>query len=110
MAIVLSSPPARHILSVIPLAIPPAGATSASARAPGSGRPPGASSASAGSGAPGGGGKGPQNRKVIYVLKGETLTPVRVKVGLTDGTTTEIVEGDLAEGDLVVTDTLHRQR
>ena len=31
-------------------------------------------------------------------------TPVSIRVGLTDGSFTEVVEGDLHEGDSVVTD------
>lgn len=93
---------------------PPAGALGSSSAMPwasgsargarGGGGPPsgGASGAGAGSGS----GARPANRKTVYVLKGDVLSPVRVKTGLTDGTTTEIVEGDLAEGDLVVTDSV----
>jgi HlyD family secretion protein len=68
--------------------------------------------AGAGGGGSGGGWRGrggngedaPPDRKTVWKLVGTELQPVRVKIGLTDGSTTEIVEGKLAEGDLVVTD------
>ncbi len=40
---------------------------------------------------------------LVWQQDGETLKPVRVKAGLTDGTWTEIVEGALTEGDRVAT-------
>ena len=43
------------------------------------------------------------DEKTVWMLKGDHLEPVHVKVGITDGTVTEIVEG-LNEGDEVVTD------
>lgn len=42
------------------------------------------------------------NRRVVYVLKGETLTPVEVRLGATSDTHSEVVGGDLQEGDLIV--------
>jgi HlyD family secretion protein len=44
--------------------------------------------------------------RAIWVLRGNDIRPVSVKLGLSDGTLTEVVEGDLNEGDLVVVDTL----
>ena len=44
--------------------------------------------------------------KTVWVLRGSTPQPVTVHTGLTDGTTTEILDG-LAEGDQVVVDTLN---
>jgi HlyD family secretion protein len=44
-----------------------------------------------------------QARRRVWVLNGETLTPVRVETGVDDGTTTAIVGGDLQEGARVVT-------
>ena len=41
--------------------------------------------------------------KTLYRLEGETLVPVQVKPGLSDGARTEIAAGELKEGDLVVT-------
>jgi HlyD family secretion protein len=40
---------------------------------------------------------------IIYVIRGATLEPVPVKAGITDNRMTEIVEGGVHEGDLVVT-------
>jgi HlyD family secretion protein len=53
----------------------------------------------------GAGGEGgpPSDRKVLWALRDGTLHRVPVKVGLSDGSMTEIVEGDLKEGELVVT-------
>jgi HlyD family secretion protein len=44
--------------------------------------------------------------RTIWVLRGTDIRPVSVKLGLSDGTLTEVVEGDLNEGDSVVVDTL----
>jgi HlyD family secretion protein len=44
------------------------------------------------------------DRKRVYRLQGTELQPVEVKVGLSDGSSTEILEGGLAAGDAVVTD------
>jgi HlyD family secretion protein len=40
--------------------------------------------------------------KTIYVLRSGRPEPIEVKTGLTDGTITEVVSGDLKEGDQVV--------
>jgi HlyD family secretion protein len=37
----------------------------------------------------------------VYRVNGETLEPVQVRTGLTNGVTTQIVSGDLREGDTV---------
>jgi HlyD family secretion protein len=44
------------------------------------------------------------DRRTVWVLREGKPSPVHIKIGITDGTTTEIVEGDLKEGDLVITD------
>jgi HlyD family secretion protein len=45
--------------------------------------------------------------KIVWVMRGSVIpVAVTVHVGLTDGTVTEIVDGDLKEGDQVVVDTL----
>jgi HlyD family secretion protein len=55
------------------------------------------------SGASGDGGLGTAtDRKTVWVLRGAKPEQVRVRTGLTDGTVTEILEGDLHEGDLLV--------
>jgi HlyD family secretion protein len=41
--------------------------------------------------------------KTVWKIEGEKLTPARVKLGLTDGVNTEVVSGDLAEGERVAT-------
>ncbi|MGH9957580.1 MAG: efflux RND transporter periplasmic adaptor subunit [Pyrinomonadaceae bacterium] len=44
-----------------------------------------------------------QTRLVWVLGQDGNLQPRRIKVGLTDGTATEVVEGNLQEGDMVVT-------
>ena len=90
----------------------------ASALASGDGGAPPAGSASAGPagstgrrgrpGASAGGGanhpEGGAEKRTVYVLRGGTPEAVRVTTGLTDGTVTEIVKGDVKPGDEVVID------
>lgn len=45
-------------------------------------------------------------RGTVYVLQGGQLRPVRVVLGITDNRTTEIVGGDLKEGDQVIVEDL----
>jgi HlyD family secretion protein len=75
------------------------GPTVASAPTPGSG-----------AGAEGSGPKGPGKGKkrdgqsgTVYVLVGEEIKPVSVQLGITDNRNTEIVGGELKEGDRIVT-------
>jgi HlyD family secretion protein len=51
----------------------------------------------------GAGGETPDKR-MLWVLRGPTPTPVRVRAGVSDGTNTEIETSELHEGDRVVTD------
>jgi HlyD family secretion protein len=51
----------------------------------------------------GAGGETP-DRRTLWVLRGPTPTPVRVRAGVSDGTNTEIETTELHEGDRVVTD------
>ena len=44
------------------------------------------------------------SRKTVYVVVDNNLTAVNVVVGLTDGSFTEIISGNLKEGDQVATD------
>jgi HlyD family secretion protein len=79
-------------------------------------RPPqGASSApsgsAAGSASPGGWKRGHHSStddaaeaKTIWVLRGGKPESVSIHTGLTDGTNTEVVDGDLKEGDEVITE------
>jgi len=48
--------------------------------------------------------RGPSDEKTVYTLKnGDELEPVKIKIGVTDGTVTEVLSG-LSEGDVVVTE------
>jgi HlyD family secretion protein len=44
------------------------------------------------------------DRRTLWLLRGPTPTPVRVRAGVSDGTNTEIETPELREGDRVVTD------
>jgi HlyD family secretion protein len=60
-----------------------------------------------GSGGPGGGGpRGPDaaDRRMVWVLRGGEPAPVSIRVGLSDGSFTEVTGGELREGDTVITD------
>jgi HlyD family secretion protein len=69
-----------------------------------------------GRGGPGGGGEGGPPRggrggqhgdpthRIVWVLRDGKPVRVPIKTGVTDGSTTEIVEGDVNEGDAVITD------
>ena len=39
--------------------------------------------------------------RTVWKVEGEELRPARVELGMTDGVNTEVVSGDLAEGDKV---------
>jgi HlyD family secretion protein len=43
------------------------------------------------------------NQKTVYVLRNGEAAPVKVQIGITDGTSTEIEGGDLHEGDPLIT-------
>jgi HlyD family secretion protein len=45
----------------------------------------------------------PGRRGMVWVLRDGKPTPVRIRIGLSDGTNTEILAGELGEGDLVIT-------
>lgn len=48
-------------------------------------------------------GEGRGNREAtIYVLRDQKATPVRVRLGISDGTSTEVVAGELKEGEQVI--------
>jgi HlyD family secretion protein len=62
-------------------------------------------------GGTGGGGRpahqGPRensDERVVWVLRNNTPTPVRVQLGVTDGSFTEVLSGELKEGDPVITE------
>ncbi len=46
-----------------------------------------------------------RNMQTVYVLDGTELKPVEVRTGITDGRFTQIVDGELKEGDTIVTGT-----
>jgi HlyD family secretion protein len=41
---------------------------------------------------------------VVFALDGSTLRPLPIRVGVTDGSNTELVEGAVSEGTALVTD------
>jgi HlyD family secretion protein len=68
--------------------------------------PPKSPNAASGGGRSGGGTGGQPKggrARTVYVLKNNKPEPVQVKTGITDGISTELVEGELKEGDKVVT-------
>jgi HlyD family secretion protein len=52
--------------------------------------------------------KGPETRdaRTIWVLREAVPAPLRIRIGISDGTLTEVVEGDFKPGDRVVTDSV----
>jgi HlyD family secretion protein len=46
--------------------------------------------------------KGGSHRGTIWIKDGELVKPIKVRTGLTDGSNTEVVSGDLAEGAEVI--------
>jgi HlyD family secretion protein len=46
----------------------------------------------------------PADRKLVYTVDGNSLRPLPIRIGVTDGTTTELVEGAVSEGTALVTD------
>jgi HlyD family secretion protein len=80
---------------------------------PAGGGPPGGGAHGAGSGAAvgggwrgraGGRGDGPSDLRAVWVLRGGQPQQVSLRIGLSDGSTTEVVEGDLREGEQVIID------
>jgi HlyD family secretion protein len=49
-------------------------------------------------------GTGTLDRRTAWLLRDDAPVPVALKVGITDGTVTEVLDGDLKAGDRVVTD------
>jgi HlyD family secretion protein len=82
---------------------PPEAATNSTPRvvAGGAGSPPG--------GSPGQHPKGEHRlTRTIYVMKGNKPEPVQVKIGISDGISTEVTDG-LTEGDKVITFAIYKQ-
>jgi HlyD family secretion protein len=46
------------------------------------------------------------DRRTVWVLRGEAPAMVPIKTGVSDGSVTEVLEGDVKVGDAVITDTL----
>ncbi len=45
----------------------------------------------------------PGHRGIVWVLRDGQPAPLRLRVGLSDGQNTEVIEGDLHDGDLIIT-------
>ncbi len=63
----------------------------------------------AGAARAGGGNRGPRpaetrDQRTLWVLREAGPAPVRVRTGISDGSTTELLEGELQPGDRVITD------
>jgi HlyD family secretion protein len=75
---------------------------------PGGAGGPGAGGGGMGRGGMGGGrqgqGGGMGDRRTVWALRAGVPTPIPVKIGITDGTNTEIADGELKEGDDVITE------
>jgi HlyD family secretion protein len=46
------------------------------------------------------------DRRTVWVLRAEEPAPVRIRTGISDGSLTQVVDGALEPGDLVVTDAI----
>jgi hypothetical protein len=67
-------------------------------------RGPAAAPAGAGARGHGGRGDGPTDRRSAWVLRDGQPQMVSLRVGLSDGNLTEVIEGDLRQGESVVVD------
>ena len=88
---------------------PGAASANASSAAPAGSNAPVASGGPKASGAPASsadasftGAADDTSQKTAYLLKGNTAVPVKLTVGITDGSFTEIIDGPLKEGDGVI--------
>ncbi|MFL5306102.1 MAG: hypothetical protein ACJ8F1_12865, partial [Polyangia bacterium] len=86
--------------------------------APGAGGPGPGSGSPAGGGTPRGGGAagswrphagagrgdGPSDKRTVWVLRDGRPQVVPIRIGMSDGSTTEVAEGDLHEGDSLILD------
>jgi len=79
---------------------PPSGAREFADPGPGASAPP-VPASGPGSGSPPPAAPG---QKTVWVLRGESPAPVRVRTGISDGSLSELVDGALQPGDRVVTD------
>ncbi len=121
VTVVISERPDAVRISNAALRYRPIGMAAASGSAPGAagpasapgaagGRQNGAPGAAAPAGAPGGAVRPSPGRPIatdqrtVWRLAGGKLEPVRIRIGITDGTLTEVIEGGLKPGDSIVTD------
>ena len=44
------------------------------------------------------------DQRQVWVLRGDKPSPVSIKIGVSDGSVSEVTDGDLKEGDEVITD------
>src|SRR5512137_387622 len=90
----------------------PAGASGPGGQASGgspSGGAPSGGPAAGGGGRPSAAGGRPgeaPDRRTVWTLNDEKPAPQRIKTGISDGSFTEVLEGDLKAGELVITDAL----
>ena len=71
-----------------------------------SGMGPGMGAGADGGAAKAGGGKGKKRdgqSGTVYILSGDEIKPVAIQLGITDNRNTEVVGGELKEGDRVIT-------
>ena len=91
--------PSPELSSALKLEVPQgrrSGGDGAAGGLPGSGAP-------ARAGGPAKGNEAPE-RRTVWVLRNDLPSPVRIKTGTTDGSKTEVVDGPLQVGDLVISD------
>jgi HlyD family secretion protein len=50
--------------------------------------------------------RGNAEGKTVFAISGGSIRPIPIRVGITDGSRTEVVSGELAEGTLLATDTI----
>jgi HlyD family secretion protein len=114
--------PAPEIFAALGMPAPAAardsGARPRGTAAPGAGGPGPGSGSPAGGGAPRGGGAagswrphagagrgdGPSDKRTVWVLRDGRPQVVPIRIGMSDGSTTEVAEGDLHEGDSLILD------
>jgi HlyD family secretion protein len=54
--------------------------------------------------------EGPGPRRTVWALRNERLVAVPIEVGVADGSNVEVKGGELAEGDVIVTDALDKNQ
>ena len=83
-----------------------AGAKAGGAGGAGGGKPGGAAAAPGAGGRAGGRAEGAEtpDRRTVWVLRQEVPVQVKIRTGISDGSFSEVVEGDLQPGEAVITD------